>query len=519
MHTSAPGNDSVLLSRYLSEGDESAFAELVRTHEAMVIGAAWRRTGDTELARDVAQQVFATLAQKAWLLAERSSVAGWLHVAATHFATRARRAESARQRRHEQAAVDEQPSRDHAPWATLEDALASLPTAEREALLLHYFEDRSYPDMAAALGLSEPAARKRVSRALEKLGAQLRRRGLHSAAVTLLTGAAAMQTGTVAAAGSSLALATTGTAASSFTLTFSTFMAHTAVKIAAVATLLVAIPIAWQSRSNAALRDDLARLSAPAAATNPALASTAADPTKLHDELRDVTTRLAQVRRNREDATTRLAAAQRDLDRLQKEVVVSFGNTKDLARTVAGKMDDIVRMITLGDELHSGGGPPDPQKLQAAADSMKTLSEILPLMQRIRELDNHPAQASTFYTTLLGDTLQLSPDVQTQLQAELQRSYEKLKSDGLTVAFRPRENPKEWIARREVANQAVTQRVFALLTPEQRTHPFFKINGPTGGILFPEAGHGPFGMTPTYESRNATMKAAPKQTEPPRPNP
>src|SRR5688572_5064780 len=85
--------DAELLSRYLREGDEHAFAALARRHERMVIGTAWRHLGDPDLARDIAQQVFATLARKAKLLTGRASLAGWLHIAATHIASRTRSAE------------------------------------------------------------------------------------------------------------------------------------------------------------------------------------------------------------------------------------------------------------------------------------------------------------------------------------------------------------------------------------------------------------------------------------------
>ena len=75
-------SDAELLSSYLREGCESSFAALVQAHQRMVLGTALRRTGDAEMARDVAQQVFALLARKAVWLAGRESLAGWLHRAA-----------------------------------------------------------------------------------------------------------------------------------------------------------------------------------------------------------------------------------------------------------------------------------------------------------------------------------------------------------------------------------------------------------------------------------------------------
>ena len=152
MMQTSPTTDSDLLSRYLQAGDEGAFTALVRTHERLVIGTAARVTGDAELARDVAQQVFATLVQKAWLLADRTSLAGWLHHAARHIALRVVRGEAARQRRHEKTAGEGAATRDSDAWPVLEDALAALHESEREAVVMHYLQDRAYAEMAAALG-------------------------------------------------------------------------------------------------------------------------------------------------------------------------------------------------------------------------------------------------------------------------------------------------------------------------------------------------------------------------------
>jgi len=53
-------------------------------------------------------------------------------------------------------------------------ALATLPVGLREAVRLRIVEQRSYPDVAAALGVAEPAARARVSRGLKHLAAHFR---------------------------------------------------------------------------------------------------------------------------------------------------------------------------------------------------------------------------------------------------------------------------------------------------------------------------------------------------------
>ena len=57
--------DSQLLSRFAKERSESAFGELVTRHLPLVYSTALRQTaGDSHLAQDIAQLVFADLAVK-----------------------------------------------------------------------------------------------------------------------------------------------------------------------------------------------------------------------------------------------------------------------------------------------------------------------------------------------------------------------------------------------------------------------------------------------------------------------
>ena len=59
-------SDAELLRCYLEDHSESAFAELVRRHIALVYSVALRRVGgDSHQAGDVAQKVFSDLARKA----------------------------------------------------------------------------------------------------------------------------------------------------------------------------------------------------------------------------------------------------------------------------------------------------------------------------------------------------------------------------------------------------------------------------------------------------------------------
>jgi predicted DNA-binding protein (UPF0251 family) len=168
-----------------------------------------------------------------------------LYCAASHIAARAAQRE-ARRRRKQEALGESAELNPSAPqqWPVVEEALASLAAKERESLILHYFQDLSYPQIAALLGIEEAAARKRVSRALQRLEAQMRKRGLGISATGLLAAVAAQQSSIateaslapLAMVGGSVAVGSASAATSTtlpLAMMISTVMSHTPLKIAA----------------------------------------------------------------------------------------------------------------------------------------------------------------------------------------------------------------------------------------------------------------------------------------------
>lgn len=67
----------------------------------------------------------------------------------------------------------------------LDDELAGLSEKERGAVLLRFFQDRSFKEVGEALGTSEDAAKMRVSRALDKLRLRFLKRGVALSATAL----------------------------------------------------------------------------------------------------------------------------------------------------------------------------------------------------------------------------------------------------------------------------------------------------------------------------------------------
>ena len=182
-------DDRGLLHRYAHEGAGDAFAELVRRHVNLVYFAALRQCGgDAALAEEVTQTVFTDLARKASQLTDRPVLTGWLYKSTRFAATNARRTESRRRAREQEAFVMQQSERNEtttaAEWGRLrpviDDALHTLSETDREAVLLRFFEGRGFVEIGAALQLSEDTARKRVERALDKLAVALARRGITS---------------------------------------------------------------------------------------------------------------------------------------------------------------------------------------------------------------------------------------------------------------------------------------------------------------------------------------------------
>ena len=183
-------SDDDLLREYTVTGSESAFGEIVRRYADFVYSAALRQVGDAEQARDVAQTVFVDLARKAGGLRANTLLIGWLCQGTRLAALEQRRKEQRRHQRERQAMdlldpSPELPNDWNSVRPVLDEAIASLSHEDRSALLLRFFKNGSLASVGAALGVSEDAAQKRVSRALEKLRSFLAGRGIKTTAAAL----------------------------------------------------------------------------------------------------------------------------------------------------------------------------------------------------------------------------------------------------------------------------------------------------------------------------------------------
>lgn len=161
-----------------------AFAAFYDRYETSVVGYFTRRTGDPEVASDLTAEVFAAALGAAHRYRpETPTAAGWLFtIARNTLAKSVRRGRveaKARRRIGISAAVaftSEELERVESAacadgWAI--ELLEQLPAEQRQAVRARILEERSYPDIAGELETSELVIRKRVSRGLSNLRAEL----------------------------------------------------------------------------------------------------------------------------------------------------------------------------------------------------------------------------------------------------------------------------------------------------------------------------------------------------------
>jgi RNA polymerase sigma factor (sigma-70 family) len=200
-----PMTDLELLQDYATSKSEDAFTSLVQRYTGLVYSAALRQLGDPQAAEEVAQVVFIIMARKAGSLPKKTVIPGWLWRTTRFVALNARRHEAHR-RQTERDAVAFYRTETEAAWISLapiiDEALGGLGEKDRNAVILRFFDQKTFREIAQGLGTSEDGAQKRVSRALEKLRRILLKQGVMLSATVV---AGAINAKAVAAAPSGLA--------------------------------------------------------------------------------------------------------------------------------------------------------------------------------------------------------------------------------------------------------------------------------------------------------------------------
>jgi RNA polymerase sigma factor (sigma-70 family) len=240
--------DWELLTRYTRHHTEDDFAEIVRRHVDLVHSAALRQVRSPQLAEEVAQSTFLKLAQHAGKLAPGTILSAWLYQVARREAIGVVRREARRQLREEIFTEMNAMNATVADWTHIEplldEAMHALADTDRIAVLLRYFENKSLPEVGSVLGVTDDAARKRVSRAVECLRKFFAKRDVivSTRGLVVVISASAVQAAPVGLAATISTAATLAgtTLLASATTTASNVIAMTTLQKSLIASALVA---------------------------------------------------------------------------------------------------------------------------------------------------------------------------------------------------------------------------------------------------------------------------------------
>jgi len=188
----AAREEAALLGAWLV-GDDDAFGELVRRHEPLVLSLVRRYARSPEDARDLAQRTFLRAFESARRALTRGGAAGgasgavpfrrWLVRVAVNLGKNHRRDEG-RSFRSAEALAAGAPAEAGGPSAVerlereqaaarMRRAVLGLPRRQREVLTLRLDGELPFAEIAAALGVTENAAKVSFHLAVKRLRAEL----------------------------------------------------------------------------------------------------------------------------------------------------------------------------------------------------------------------------------------------------------------------------------------------------------------------------------------------------------
>lgn len=481
--------DLDLLRRYAREGAEDAFAALVRCHLDLVYSAALRQVRSRQLAEEVAQSAFTDLARQAPQLKPDTILTAWLYQVTRCTAIDVVRREARRQLREKVAAEMNAINATASDWTSIEpfldEAMSALDVSDRAAILLRYFENKSLREVGQTLGVSDDAAQKRVSRAVEHLREFITKRGVTVGASGL---AVVISANAVQAAPAGLAV-TISTAAALAGTTFATAAAATTKTIAmttlqkaligAVLTAAVGAGI-HQARQASHLRAQIRTLqqapTPPPASTNEAALSVLRDKIgRLAAQNAELTSALAQA--NADNARLKMEREQaRHSAALYKEVVEQ-ANSKDTnptneypsSRYVWAAFGRMGRLAALSKKDDSKLSPEEKSALEAA--KTKALDDLPNLVKAAKYYDAaKPAGADTLTDDKLDEmacffygALNLDEQQFGEIYGAMQTIQQEAKQRGLSETNSP---PEKAAAMNQMIEQFKTQ-TQSVLTPEQ----------------------------------------------------
>jgi RNA polymerase sigma factor (sigma-70 family) len=176
-----PQDESELVAR-ARRGDRDAYEELVHAYQGIAFRTAYVVAGNAADAEEAAQDGFVKAYRALWRFRAGADFKPWLLRIVANEARNRRRSAGRRSALALRAAQEPTGEAAPSPEATLLGAerrgqllaaLNRLGEQDREAIACRYFLDLSEAETAAALGVRPGTVKSRLSRALERLRAEL----------------------------------------------------------------------------------------------------------------------------------------------------------------------------------------------------------------------------------------------------------------------------------------------------------------------------------------------------------
>jgi RNA polymerase sigma-70 factor (ECF subfamily) len=163
-------SDSQLIAR-TRDGDDEAFCEIVRRYQGFVYRQAWGYLQDNEAAKDAAQEVFVTAYEGIPYLRKDSALRRWLYrICRNHCLNVLRRQRLERKLR---PVAQDKVRHDVALRVTLREMISNLNERYREVIILRYYNDLTYEQIAQVLNISVSTVKIRLFRAKNTLKSML----------------------------------------------------------------------------------------------------------------------------------------------------------------------------------------------------------------------------------------------------------------------------------------------------------------------------------------------------------
>jgi RNA polymerase sigma-70 factor, ECF subfamily len=178
------GGDSDRVRRCLG-GDPAAFEELVDAYQGVLFHLALRMTGNREDARDLTQTVFLKVYRALSSFDHQHRFYSWIYRImmneALNFLDRRKPQTELDDQLAERGMGPDDQAHRSALEDTVQDAMMTLPAGDRQVLALRHFQDLSYLEIGDVLGVPEKTVKSRLYSARQRLGEELRRRGINEA--------------------------------------------------------------------------------------------------------------------------------------------------------------------------------------------------------------------------------------------------------------------------------------------------------------------------------------------------